>query len=535
MTSHLRIVVASAAAGILVGLVAAAAIPVSASRAPVSGDEPFYLITAISLWEDGSLDVADEYDDPEYPEYRRSRPQGRVLPDGRIVEPHDPLLPALLAAPAGLGGAAGAKAALAVLAGALAALLVWIAVRRLDVGVATAVVAVVGLGGTLPLVAYGSQLYPELPAALATTVGVAALLSPGRRAWFAGIVIAVVALPWLSVKYVPVAGVLAVLGLLRARREGRGARALVAVLGVACVAYVAAHLAWYGGLTVYATGRFFAEHGGEASVLGTAPNYPGRTIRLIGLLVDRDVGLAAWQPAWLLGVPAIVAFLRRDALRAPVLAPLVVGWLGATFLAATMHGWWFPGRQVVVVLPLAVLAVAAWANASRTRRAALLALVSLGAFTTAWFLVAGRQGEATWIYPFSIGDPWRGIWTAALPAYQRLAAADLARHAAWLLAILLLALQGWRSASGRGLSAPGARPGAGTRPGPTPSARPSPSARPGPSPGARPGPSPGARPGAGAAVELTDIGAVVAAARAEREGGRSGSDEREDPRAGPDT
>ena len=34
----------------------------------------------------------------------------------------------------------------------------------------------------------------------------------------------------------------------------------------------------------------------------------------------------------------------------------------ATFVALTMQGWWFPGRQLVVVLPAAVLAIAWWAR-----------------------------------------------------------------------------------------------------------------------------------------------------------------------------
>jgi len=39
---------------------------------------------------------------------------------------------------------------------------------------------------------------------------------------------------------------------------------------------------------------------------------------------------------------------------------LLAGWLVATFAANTMHGWWWPGRQTVVVLPLALLSVLCW-------------------------------------------------------------------------------------------------------------------------------------------------------------------------------
>ena len=96
--------------------------------------------------------------------------------------------------------------------------------------------------------------------------------------------------------------------------------------------------------------------GGELSVVGDDPDYAGRSRRLVGLLVDRRFGLAAWSPAWFL-VPAAAAVVARRCPRARwlLLAPLAAGWLTASFVALTMHGFWSPGRQVVVVAPLAVL------------------------------------------------------------------------------------------------------------------------------------------------------------------------------------
>ena len=60
-----------------------------------------------------------------------------------------------------------AKLTLAAVAAALAALLVWIAVRRFGVPVLAAAVVVGVFAASAPLAAYGSQIYPELPAALA--------------------------------------------------------------------------------------------------------------------------------------------------------------------------------------------------------------------------------------------------------------------------------------------------------------------------------------------------------------------------------
>ena len=117
-------------------------------------------------------------------------------------------------------------------------------------------------------------------------------------------------------------------------------------------------------LDPYAAGDHFV--GGELSVVGTEPDYLGRSRQLLGLLVDRGFGLAAWQPAWLLAVPAVAALARRRPPGWGALAlPLAAGWLVATFVALTMQGWWFAGRQVVVVLPLAALAVAWWTGRDR--------------------------------------------------------------------------------------------------------------------------------------------------------------------------
>ncbi len=186
-------------------------------------------------------------------------------------------------------------------------------------------------------------------------------------------------LPWLAVKYAPVAAVLAGLCLARLWREGRrGAVPVVAGgLAVAGVAYLAVHQVVWTGWTPYASADHFAASG-ELGVVGFAPDYLGRSRRLIGLLVDRSFGIAAWQPAWLLAVPAVAALAaRRPRGWAVLLAPLAAGWLVATFVALTMHGWWFPGRQVVVVLPAAVLAVAGWAS-TRRRRVAVAALGAAG-------------------------------------------------------------------------------------------------------------------------------------------------------------
>ncbi len=442
---------AAALAAVIVAGAAAAGIPVPATHdTRTSGDEPYYLLTALSLATDGDLDVADEHAHAAYRGFHEPTlaPQAARQPDGRMVVPHDPLLPALLAAPLTAAGWIGAKAVLAGLTGVVAAGLVWVAVRRLGTRVGTATATAVLLGASAPLAVYGTQVYPEIAAAATVLLAVAALTGPLRRSGQLALLTAVVALPWLSIKYAPVAAVLAAVGVVRLWGDGRGRRAvgLAAVLVLAGIAYLVAHASWYGGMTVYAAGDFFQDHGGQTSVLGTNPDYLGRSTRLLGLMVDRSFGLVAWQPAWLLAVPAVAALLRRRPVGwAALAAPLAAGWLVATFVAATMHGWWFPGRQTVVVLPLVVLAIAWWVDTSRARLTACVISGVAGVATYGWLVAQGWQQRVTWVIDFAAASGPQQLWRWALPAYQEPSTLTWVAHAAWLLAAAVAVWWGWRS------------------------------------------------------------------------------------------
>ena len=447
-------------------------------------DEPQYLLSALSLWEDGDLDIADELAAERWRSFHEGELPRQTEPraDGSELSPHDPLLPVLLAPGTGLFGWVGARVTMALVAGALAALLVWTAVVRLGVARRTALVVVGAFSLSAPLASYGSQVYPELVAALAVTAAAAALLGPptarNRWVWLA----AVVALPWLGVKYAPVAAALALVGLVHSTRSvnstkwasdaghhfvenedpvnstkpasdagpyfvENGRRVVVAlgVLGVAGVVYLAFHRAVYGGWTVYAAGDHFV--GGELTVVGEDADHVGRSIRLLGLLVDRHFGLVAWAPVYLLAVPAFAALLaRRGGPKLVLGVPFAAGYATATWVALTMHGWWWPGRQVVVVLPLAVLAVAAFAD--RRPRVLRLAVVAgaLGAMSWLWLVAETTFGPITLIVDFDrTSNPWIRLWRALLPDHRAEGAAVVALSVAWALVLVALAVAGWRS------------------------------------------------------------------------------------------
>lgn len=444
----------------------------AAAGAYAAVDEPQYLLTALSLYEDGDLDIADELRDRRWEDFHRPDElptQTELRADGRQLSPHDPLLPLLLALPMGLGGVVAAKATLAALAGLTAATTLWIAVRRLRVPLVVAVPGVALAAASAPLAVYGQQVYPELPAGLAVLGSIGALTGPLGRRGAVLLVVCVVALPWLSVKYVLVAAVLALLGLARLlRRRERGAAAvLAAALGLSAAAYLLVHRLVYGGWTVYASADHF-QGSGEFGVVGFAPNYAGRSIRLVGLLVDRDFGLAAWQPAWLLMVPALAAVaVGRSSHRVVLVAPLLAGWFTATYVALTMHGFWWPGRQLVVVLPLAVLVVLAWVGRlSRTGRLLAAAAAGWGVVIYAGLIRLGVEGRIDWVgAPDALDLHTPLAWI--FPDDRVLGRSDVVLYGLWATLLAVAALAAGLSAraqpSGRTTDDPIAPAAAGSR------------------------------------------------------------------------
>ena len=242
------------------------------------------------------------------------------------MEPHDPLLPVHLASRRRSGAGWLAKLTLCLFAAAVATLTLWTSVRRFAVPVLPA--ALVAARARAPRRRWpptGRRSTPRSSAALAAVAAVAALTGPLRRGGLAVLALAVVALPWLSVKYAPVAVVLAGARAVAAA----GARAVrarppgwaSAWAGRRAVAFLVVHEALYGGTTPYAAGSYFVD--GQLQVIGSHPDYVGRSRRLVGLFVDRDFGIAAWQPAWLALIPALGALAgtpsagRADAGAAP--------------------------------------------------------------------------------------------------------------------------------------------------------------------------------------------------------------------------
>ncbi len=140
---------------------------------PLYGDEPFHLLVMDSLATDHDLDIADDLD-PEL------KPGDATYAPGRPLF-HSPVLGMLLLPGYIVAGRAGALVLLALMGGALVAL---IARRARALGLIEARVGllVLVLAATYPLATFATQIWPELPGALAVAVLLVLVASPRGRA-----------------------------------------------------------------------------------------------------------------------------------------------------------------------------------------------------------------------------------------------------------------------------------------------------------------------------------------------------------------
>ncbi len=405
-------------------------------RVGPEGDEPHYLMVAESLLRDGDVSLERDYAEGRYTWFHDAplEPHYRVRgKNGAIYSLHAIGLSVLILPAWALAGYAGVTVFMALVA-ALVALEVREWVRNLTGrdGLAEAAGWVAALSP--PLVHYAGLVFTEVPAALALSFGLrrgrdAAL---GRGGAFA-VGLAAAVLPWLNVRYAPLAALVIAHALWRNPRP-RIALAAVAPAVASGVGLLVYHQVLYG---------FWDPR----RVYGRRPEFALSNLAegLPGVLLDQEFGLLVYAPVLALALPGLAFLWRRDR-RLAITVGVAVGVVVLTAGTWPMWRGGFnpPGRFLVPIAPLLVVAVAmAWDRRGPTAGASLL----LG--WTLWTGLAGaweprlvhrdRDGTAPLFRQLSGAREWTGL----LPAYVL---ADPDRHrlaAVW--AVALLAALPWRA------------------------------------------------------------------------------------------
>jgi hypothetical protein len=237
-----------------------------------------------------------------------------------------------------------------------------------------------------------------------------------RSAFWCAVLVA--ALPWLGAKFAAPAAIVALATARWLRRRQRGLAGLVAleVVIFSVVLYITVDDRLYGGPFPAA----LLSDPGATGASGVGAHL-ARAPRLLGLWIDRDVGLLRWAPFGALAFVALwlLARSRRERLAmalsgqvdVEVTAGLYVLLCGATvafaaFLAPTIAGPWFAGHELVCALaPGAALAAWGMRRLPRTGRA----LAALTVAASVWLLVAARFDGDAGLAPPAGPLPWSGV------------------------------------------------------------------------------------------------------------------------------
>jgi hypothetical protein len=405
-----------------------------ASRLRVTGDEPHYLLMAQSVWREGDLDLRDNIERRDYLEYTPgpvSPHYGNPRRDGRPFPAHSPALSFVLAPVYALGGRLLCVVALAICGAALAHVASLLA-RRAGADAFGERVAWVACVGP-PAFFYAFHVYTELPSALLIALAFHLLWEPTagpRRAAAGGL--AVAALPWLHLKLMPAAAVLAAIGLWRLR--GRARVWLLAVLGAAGVLF----LGWF----QYVFGRPtpFAIYGGMPPEFSEGSPLPAA----VGLFLDRSFGLLPFAPVFLLALAGLARLARLAegrahlALLLALLVPVV-----------TWRMWWGgqcpPARFLVPAMAVLATALALQVTHSRGRGLARWAGVLAASGSTLALVAIASPGALLLV---NRGDRPTRLWAALsglhwpveryLPSLVFGPPEELRVAAVWVAAVALL-------------------------------------------------------------------------------------------------
>lgn len=404
-------------AAVVAAIVYAMTIP-TMLRAPIDGDEPFYLLVTESIVRDVDLDLANQYRSLKNTASGRTDlvPQlgDPTGPRGEQFSRHEPFL-SLLMVPgyvaAGLPGAVATIALFGVLL--VRSTLRWMEDEGVPSDGARAVFALFAFAP--PVLFYATRIWPEVPAAFFFVEAIRGVRAQRMQRWLP----ALLGLVLLKLRFLLVAvGLLATM--LVAHRRGRWSRRDALRFGLAAVLLLVPL-----GIMWLVSGDATSVHGWQELLPGPLHRY---AIGFFGLLADGMSGVAFQAPFYLLGLYAIARWREtpggfRVGLAAALLYVIYLlprhEWFG---------GWAPPLRYLVFLMPvLALGAAAVWDRISRGAiaivSAATVALVVHGvAYPFRKFHIANGENPAgEWLSALHQAD-----FSRLFPSFVRM------NEAAWM-------------------------------------------------------------------------------------------------------
>lgn len=340
---------------------------------PTQGDEPHYLLVTHSIWQDGDIDLADDYAAREDLAFHRGAISPHYKPgldEGSRYSMHGVGYPLLLLPAYAIGRRVDGGSASVLLARLLQVVVLALAAWLLVGWAAEHTDPRSALGGTLlvtvlaPVVFAPVSLFPETPAMFLAVAGFIAARSRSRAGAMVG-GLAVAVLPWMGVKYIPLAGAVAVGALIAAgRRPGpRQLAAVLAPLAISLGGHALFTLSLYGSLSpsaIYlgADPAFGRQPGYGADWWAYVRDWPGALRTLIGYFFDQKEGLFLLAPQYLLAAAGVGAAWRRRPAEVAALVLIATAHLGPYALSQQIGGQSPPARPLMAILWITVLPLA---------------------------------------------------------------------------------------------------------------------------------------------------------------------------------
>jgi hypothetical protein len=324
------------------------------------GDEPEYYFNGVSIYEDGDLDLRNQFLDPD----RRAFPGPltfRADPNVDAPAPANfiPTTGVLFTGPANaVGGVLGVLLLYALMNVASLALMLLVLRRITGPNAALATVAMTGL--SVPLAWHAASVWTEVPALLSVSA-VLALLPKVREWWGAvatGLLLAL--LPWLHQKYIFVALGLAIAIILHSERR----RWWPVIVGFPVLGFVGTAL-----LSLGMRGRWnFTVSSASGDIAGTFdPRWSRNLAQPFAWLFDQTRGYLPYAPIWIIAGLGFVVLLRVlpgrriVAFYAIAFLPFLIIYMAGPFLAGDAP----PGRETLTALPVLMTLLAVGLTALR--------------------------------------------------------------------------------------------------------------------------------------------------------------------------
>jgi len=428
-----------------------------------SGDEPHYLTVAHSLVTDGDLDVADDYRDRVYAPFHPTTMSPHYRPgveEGSRYSMHGIGLPVIIAPGYALGRALGPAAMVALPRGMLAllyGLFAWVLYGFVS-DVAPGRAALWGTAATTllaPLLFAPLFVFSEVPAMLLSLVAFRGLCRAQTGGARHGLALA--ALPFMGVKYIPLAGAIWLAGVWAAPRRGRLRRALYSGAPLAVALLLHGLFTWrlYGSFSPAAIYLGAGDQAGAPALGGDWGAYvaawPAAVATAIGYLLDQKDGLLAYGPHFILSSVGLGWLCRHR--RRLFLSLLLIGaaYVGPYALSQQLGGQGPPVRPLMAILWILAPALGvALARVTECRGYAVLrsGLLTLSASLTLAYMSAPELlphdypvGASRLVQNYS---PYGSAWWRLFPQWVNIDDPNVLVTGLWTLVALLLAAALWR-------------------------------------------------------------------------------------------